>query len=65
MITAYVAKDGAVKDEIEQNRQEFVKKFIVQAQNQAACQIALQWHGVTKHSIYVCKKINTCNHHLA
>ena len=42
-----------------------LKKFTVQAQNQAACQIALQWHGVTKHSIYVWKKFYTCNHHLA
>ena len=61
MITAYIVKHGAVEDGIEQNRQ----KFTVQAQNQAACQIALQWHGVTKHSIYVWKKFNTCNHHLA
>ena len=28
MITAYVAKDGAVKDGIEQNRQEFVKNLL-------------------------------------
>lgn len=34
-----------------------LKKFIVQAQNQAACQIALQWHGVTKPSIYVWKSL--------
>ena len=27
MITAYVAKDGAVKDKIEQNRQEFEKVY--------------------------------------
>ena len=64
MITAYVAKDGAVKDEIEPNRQEFEKVYCPSTKPGGLpnC-ITMARRYKTQHLRL--QKINTCNHHLA